>query len=224
MVHNQFSDPNDSNKSFEKYPEWLPRCVREVHNAIHPCPPYVELVERLVSHPDMKHVWREVYKRRQDLCGALLIKIMGCYSVAVEEHKTRRQKAKEFGNFANSMEKLAKEVGRTHLDVFQYFVQYLTPQNRIEERRYAYFTADVLSALAQTARKKAEATLLSPEIISQPNIKRAKQLVFIRDLGQHFKAIFGSYLYRTLATITRVAFDDPEIDESYVKDAFRSWP
>ena len=69
-------------------------------------------------------------------------------------------------------------------------------------------------------RKAAALSLLSDDV-EEPNAEPANY--FIRDMADHFQDIFGSPRYSLLAKLARVAMDNPDIDEDYVRKSLKQY-
>ncbi len=79
----------------------------------------------------------------------------------------------------------------------------------------------ILKNLACDADEAAQVEAVRPRI--SKNIDTSEATKFIRALYPFWIELFGSPLYRTLATLCRVVLNDSQIDESNVKDALRNY-
>ena len=209
-----------------KFPDWTPAVIVELAQSGRRSP----LLLRFATHPDMERVWRELNKHEPERKheARLLKFVEDTFLASMIPRKTKREEAAKYQRVANAARELAEAISSTAIDhdLYRYFG---------DEQEQASLRFVAVTDLAKWIEQEADRLAHNPDLwwikhrgyprpALNPRSKGARKIYFIRALSTHMTKAYGSPMYRTLATIARVALEDYEIDEYTVRSALRNWP
>lgn len=226
----------------KKFPDWTPKgLLKFIENSDGNDDQYTQLAHRLILYPDMRYVWPELEKRRSHLAegmqnvdvGDILITcVIGCLNNAQQqiERNERLELYKDIKSSGSNFISLIKEVNldasvNEMYEALTNKSEWFGLESWMDDQRYINnnepLLSDAINYILNFVQTSIDDIEREKHVLPYKNSKNAQRIAFIRYLGFFFKANFGQFMYRTIATVTRATLDEEDIDENMVRDALK---
>lgn len=248
-----------------KYPAWAPDVLCDLHvNVLERCEQldrsdsqlapmheqFVSILEKMITQPDMKTVWKSFHKRGardDDLTHFLRVAYLGSVGPTAWEKMTRAQQRERVENLTTAAHKLADLLEPTPFDRAPYWFfdkqdthQLLSllqpgvhPAKGYREEDDVQFLDALLSwswpkmsgllrVLVLKVHTMAQEIASERPILLNPNIENARRVYFIRYLSRHVHRRYNTPLHLVVAATARTVLGDDEIDKDTVSAVVRN--
>ena len=159
----------------------------------------------------------------------LLSSVKTAYQCSLKKHKPASEIRDSYNSLITQFTKLSKSLKNTGFDYSprcyhpDYDKHADDGEKIYDDHLKGYGLANLLLKYAEDVEREKTALEQESQLLPYQNIKNPQRVAFIRALSLYFKKDYDGYLYRTLATISRVILEDENIGDSTVKDVLRNW-